>query len=1008
MAHTKINTQVIPDGTIVSADLTMPITGFSSTGIDDNATSTALTIDSSGNIAVTGTVDGIDIAARDAVLTSTTTTAGAALPKAGGTMTGTLAMGANAITSTGTISSGDITVIDPVSNNFNGKILIGGAGSNRRLILEQNDYLTYRMGGTGGLSITQLVSGGSTGVGNVGLTLDSSGNVGIGTSSVQEKLHVYNAGLARIEVEGTTSLAAFKATNNQGSYAWYVDASADKFHLFDFTDSADRMTIDGSGNLGIGETNPSAKLSVNNGGSGNLLSLTGSLGTIASNKYGNTISFSRPGSNYISASGSGANLSMSALDFLRFQTNSTERMRIDADGNVGIGTSDPDAPLDVVGYAQVVRNTGTTNSGDQTSIVAGAKTTGASNTSFGAGLQFQVENSSGAYAGSRIVSRLNADNNTADLVFQSRNYGFSDSMAINASGNVGYSGKLFSSNNTATLSGLQLYRDHATGSCYLFDSTTAPYSGPLIFGTNNTERMRIDANGTLIHKAAAVFNEDGGNSDFRVESDGNTHALFVDASENLVTVGSSGGYGTLQVVGDNAPSEYRTLFVTSASDITKGVAIAYDNTNDVGVITAVDAGTGWKALRIANTAMTIDRGLSVNDSSNSAGDFRVESDGNTHMLYVDSSFNRVGIGTTSPQRDLHVDGPALIESLTPVFRGSHTSGSNGYYWKIGSIELGSSASAEITVYGTDSYSAGQPVAGKSTLIMRGSNSTTTLETLFYSESSGAQPVRDARYVNTGNNTYDIYIALGTFAGLEQVIVTGGVWAPLLVNTSSVTPPSGSVQFNQTRRIYSGSFVNPTLVLSGSEVAFNENGIDTNFRVESDSNANMLAVDAGLDSVVINGATAYKGSSLNVQGIYRNIATSAQYSNAAPRGQQVCIAIGNPGATTTSVWGSTAWSWVTAEVQVYIATSGAGYKKTYSGIIFRNTSEVVNIVNESSAFQLTTGTPSAGKFGIGFRESNAGVGPTYNGSPIKTDFVVHNNTGQNLYTVSVTIKVLGSS
>ena len=38
-------------------------------------------VDVTGNIAVSGTVDGIDIAARDAVLTSTTTTAGAALPQ---------------------------------------------------------------------------------------------------------------------------------------------------------------------------------------------------------------------------------------------------------------------------------------------------------------------------------------------------------------------------------------------------------------------------------------------------------------------------------------------------------------------------------------------------------------------------------------------------------------------------------------------------------------------------------------------------------------------------------------------------------------------------------------------------------------------------------------------------------------------------------------------------------------------------------------------------------------
>ena len=63
MARTTINSLGIPADTIVSADLDYPLTGFSSTGITDNATSTALTIDSSGNIAVTGTIDGRDLAA---------------------------------------------------------------------------------------------------------------------------------------------------------------------------------------------------------------------------------------------------------------------------------------------------------------------------------------------------------------------------------------------------------------------------------------------------------------------------------------------------------------------------------------------------------------------------------------------------------------------------------------------------------------------------------------------------------------------------------------------------------------------------------------------------------------------------------------------------------------------------------------------------------------------------------------------------------------------------------
>jgi hypothetical protein len=53
------------------------------------------------NIVVGGTVDGVDIAARNGTLTNTTNTANAALPKAGGTMSGAIAMGTNKITGAG-------------------------------------------------------------------------------------------------------------------------------------------------------------------------------------------------------------------------------------------------------------------------------------------------------------------------------------------------------------------------------------------------------------------------------------------------------------------------------------------------------------------------------------------------------------------------------------------------------------------------------------------------------------------------------------------------------------------------------------------------------------------------------------------------------------------------------------------------------------------------------------------------------------------------------------------
>lgn len=72
-----------------------------------NHTATKLSVLGNGNITVAGTVDGVDIATRDAILTSTTTTAGAALPKTGGAMTG-------AITTNSTFDGVDVATRDSV------------------------------------------------------------------------------------------------------------------------------------------------------------------------------------------------------------------------------------------------------------------------------------------------------------------------------------------------------------------------------------------------------------------------------------------------------------------------------------------------------------------------------------------------------------------------------------------------------------------------------------------------------------------------------------------------------------------------------------------------------------------------------------------------------------------------------------------------------------------------------------------------------------------------------
>jgi hypothetical protein len=78
--------------------------------------------------------------------------------------------------------------------------------------------------------------------------------------------------------------------------------------------------------------------------------------------------------------------------------------------------------------------------------------------------------------------------------------------------------------------------------------TTNKDDGLISFWTSSSgptlaERMRIESSGGLITNPAAgghaVFNEGGVDADFRVESDGNANALFVQASDGKVGIGTS-------------------------------------------------------------------------------------------------------------------------------------------------------------------------------------------------------------------------------------------------------------------------------------------------------------------------------------------------------------------------------------------------------------------------------------------------------------------------------------
>jgi len=148
-----------------------------------------------------------------------------------------------------------------------------------------------------------------------------------------------------------------------------------------FTGGSERVRIDTSGNVGIGTSSPTTALSLdktNVAFRGQLTINGGSTGTSQITLYkGTTSDTDLVGQLYAINTQNSVSLSAYKADgVLLFETNgNTERMRIDSAGNVGIGTSSPNASaiLDVQSTTKGVRmpNMTTTQKNAITSPAAG-------------------------------------------------------------------------------------------------------------------------------------------------------------------------------------------------------------------------------------------------------------------------------------------------------------------------------------------------------------------------------------------------------------------------------------------------------------------------------------------------------------------------------------------------------------------------------------------------------------------------------------------------------------
>jgi cytoskeletal protein CcmA (bactofilin family) len=139
-----------------------------------------------------------------------------------------------------------------------------------------------------------------------------------------------------------------------------------------------------------------------------------------------------------------------------------------------------------------------------------------------------------------------------------------------------------------------------------------------------------------------AFNDYSNDVDFRVESDNQTHMLFVDANVDRVGVGAAPmtNGSTFQVTSDSTESTNLQLTLRGASDTNKQMVMGFDTTANTAHVTTQIAGS-------APTPLIFKTGNVVFNEASSDSDFRVKSDANTHAIYVDGANNSVTLGSSS-------------------------------------------------------------------------------------------------------------------------------------------------------------------------------------------------------------------------------------------------------------------------------------------------------------------------------------------------------------------------
>jgi len=165
------------------------------------------------------------------------------------------------------------------------------------------------------------------------MRIDSSGNVGIGTTSPDNLLHIESSSNTFLQIEKTGTASKVFLGNSGGEAVLESTGGAVKLKP---NGRSNDFVLTTSGKLGIGTSNPVGRLHLHKADSGTIDALMITNSDTTNN--GLTIGVNSGEQPFFF---NGSNTDMT------FGTNNTERLRITSSGNVGIGTSSPDAPLTI-------------------------------------------------------------------------------------------------------------------------------------------------------------------------------------------------------------------------------------------------------------------------------------------------------------------------------------------------------------------------------------------------------------------------------------------------------------------------------------------------------------------------------------------------------------------------------------------------------------------------------------------------------------------------------------